>query len=625
MENIAQIREKYPQYSDMSDTAFADAMHSKFYADIPKQDFYVKLGIKSNVDQIPGMAPQQQPQQDRGFTNPFMRALSDVGSAVIETPATLATGAFGGLVGNIAGVGASLLSPERGTPQGAKIGEQTAQRIAEMFTYQPRGQGAKDVLEAAAPFMQNVAAIPIPTLQAAGATAKPLVQALRTYGEAGAQQVANTPAVIAKALRNRQEPPLSGVGAASVGDANLRMARALQLPIPIQLTEGQATRKFAQQRFERETAKDPELGIKLRERATDQNTQILRNFDSFIEQTGADLSGNLRAVGEVVDSALVAKATKAKTEINNAYSKARAAGETKAVVDVSPLDNWLVANEAEAIAVPEINSIKSKLETLKKSTNNQISIDDVENLYQAAGQLSKEGDPSSVFMRQVKTILNDMTEGVGGDLYKNARSLRTKYGKEFENVGVINKLLSTKPGTTDRVVALEDVYRHSIQNGSLDDVRQIRRVLQTAGPNGAKAWKELQGQTIKDIKDAITKNVQRDELGNPVVSPAAMDKMISSLDADGKLDFIFGKNGAENLRAINDTTKNALVAVPNAVNQSNTASVVLAALDTIISGASGLPLPVLSGGRYAMKKYKEKKTANKVAQALSYGEQGNQP
>ena len=121
MANIAEIRQQYPQYSDMSDTAFADAMHSKFYADIPKQDFYVKLGIKSNVDQIPGMPSQQQPQQDRGFTNPFMRALSDVGSAVIETPATLASGALGGLVGNIAGVGASLLSPERGTPEGAKI------------------------------------------------------------------------------------------------------------------------------------------------------------------------------------------------------------------------------------------------------------------------------------------------------------------------------------------------------------------------------------------------------------------------------------------------------------------------------------------------------------------------
>ena len=45
MENIAEIRQKYPQYSDMTDTAFADAMHSKFYTDIPKQDFYTQLGI----------------------------------------------------------------------------------------------------------------------------------------------------------------------------------------------------------------------------------------------------------------------------------------------------------------------------------------------------------------------------------------------------------------------------------------------------------------------------------------------------------------------------------------------------------------------------------------------------
>jgi hypothetical protein len=104
-----------------------------------------------------------------------------------------------------------------------------------------------------------------------------------------------------------------------------------------------------------------------------------------------------------------------------------------------------------------------------------------------------------------------------------------------------------------------------------------------------------------------------------------MDKMIRNLDSDGKLDFIFGKKGAEDLRTINETTKNVLVAVPNAVNQSNTASVVLAALDTIISGSSGLPLPVLTGGRYAVKKYKEQKTAKKVAEALSYGEQGNQP
>jgi hypothetical protein len=47
MATIAEIRKEYPQYSDMSDTQLADAFHSKFYSDIPKDTFYTKLGIKT--------------------------------------------------------------------------------------------------------------------------------------------------------------------------------------------------------------------------------------------------------------------------------------------------------------------------------------------------------------------------------------------------------------------------------------------------------------------------------------------------------------------------------------------------------------------------------------------------
>jgi hypothetical protein len=47
MATIAEIRKEYPQYSDMSDTQLADAFHSKFYSDIPKDTFYTQLGIKT--------------------------------------------------------------------------------------------------------------------------------------------------------------------------------------------------------------------------------------------------------------------------------------------------------------------------------------------------------------------------------------------------------------------------------------------------------------------------------------------------------------------------------------------------------------------------------------------------
>lgn len=49
MATIAEIRQQYPQYNDLSDTQLADSFHSKFYADIPKDQFYSQLGIKEKV------------------------------------------------------------------------------------------------------------------------------------------------------------------------------------------------------------------------------------------------------------------------------------------------------------------------------------------------------------------------------------------------------------------------------------------------------------------------------------------------------------------------------------------------------------------------------------------------
>ena len=34
---IQEVRQKYPQYSDLSDKQLVDALHSKYYSDIPKK------------------------------------------------------------------------------------------------------------------------------------------------------------------------------------------------------------------------------------------------------------------------------------------------------------------------------------------------------------------------------------------------------------------------------------------------------------------------------------------------------------------------------------------------------------------------------------------------------------
>jgi len=42
---ISEIREQYPEYQDLSDTQLADALHSKFYSDLPKDKVYDQLGL----------------------------------------------------------------------------------------------------------------------------------------------------------------------------------------------------------------------------------------------------------------------------------------------------------------------------------------------------------------------------------------------------------------------------------------------------------------------------------------------------------------------------------------------------------------------------------------------------
>jgi hypothetical protein len=45
MATLAEIRTKYPDYSDLSDMELADKLHGKFYADMPREEFNAKVGF----------------------------------------------------------------------------------------------------------------------------------------------------------------------------------------------------------------------------------------------------------------------------------------------------------------------------------------------------------------------------------------------------------------------------------------------------------------------------------------------------------------------------------------------------------------------------------------------------
>lgn len=54
---IADVRQKYPQYGDMTDEQLAKALHNKYYSDMPYESFAKKIGLKGGTS-ITGVAAE---------------------------------------------------------------------------------------------------------------------------------------------------------------------------------------------------------------------------------------------------------------------------------------------------------------------------------------------------------------------------------------------------------------------------------------------------------------------------------------------------------------------------------------------------------------------------------------
>jgi hypothetical protein len=399
--------------------------------------------------------------------------------------------------------------------------------------------------------------------------------------------------------RPAPKPQGSTVGAAEVDAATTRRERARNLPVPVELTEGQAGGKFDQQQFEKETAKDASTGKPLRETFDEQNARIRQNLDALQELTGAE-APEVRGAGKRVVDALVNKASQVKGEVDAEYKKAREAGEMAEEVDTTALVTKLREIEpskgnAGVIAAAEAELVR--LGGAKRSDDGslvpaKLSLDKLEELRKKVGVNGGKDATNAHFAREIKDTIDLTTEDAGGDLYRGARQKYKAYAQEFKARKIVAQLIENKRGTDERKVALEDVYSKSIKDGSVDEIVKLRDTLRGAGLEGQQAWRELQGQVIADIRDATFKNVSKNERGDRIASVAGMDRVIRDLDKDGKLDLVFGKKGGEILRDLRDLTADVHSAPAGSVNHSNTASALRNFVDTLATyGLTGLPIP----------------------------------
>lgn len=570
----------------------------------------------SPVDQIP-LGNTAPPLKSQPAAKPAPDGFLAKLGGVLEAPLSMATAIPAGVAGNVAGLFSGLTSGKFGTQEGVKIAENRSHEVANALTYQPRTQTGNKLLQTVGEAVNasGIAGVPAMELATLSRTMVPAKNALADLANANAVRAGEAVADGFNKLMPAQKSTLSGVGAAATPEATMRHQRAADLPVPLKLSKGQAERNFEQQRFEVETAKMPE-GAPLRAARAKQNEQIAQNFDALIDDTGSTAS-NLRAAGEIVNDAVLAKRAKVKGEIAAAYKQAEEAGHMSQPVDVSSILKYVEDNRPASLNAPVLNSIEQGLRKLDPNGSGMVSIKDLEELRKMTGRLSQPGTPNAVYGGEVKALIDAATEGQGGELYKQARKVYADYAGEFKNQGVVAKLLRTKPGTSDRAVAYEDVFQHSILSGSMDDVAAIRKTLLSGGEKGEQAWRELQGQTLNHMKEKMLENIAKDEAGNRIISAPKLDKIISGLDKDGKLETIFGKQGAQKLRDINDLAQDVAVPIKEAGNHSNTAGVVIAAMDAMISANTGLPLPIGMAARYGIKKAKSNALTKKVDAALN--------
>jgi hypothetical protein len=579
-----------------------------------------------------------------------------------ETALALGTAATGGTLGTLAGtlqgLSQQILSGQFGTPEAMRAVEQAAAKGAQALTYQPRGQVGQEQTQAVGQFLGEALPPVLPVISAPGAvlqsarTTAPTAGALGQIAGAQAQrglaatqqaaqatgqaivrpvQAATTAVRDTLGMATPRSAPTAGArvsaGAAATPADLQRVTTAEQLGFvgPAGLTAGQRTRNFADLQFEKETAKLGDVGAPLRERISNQTAILIQQFDAMVDRTEPMLV-EPRDIGQAVSQAIVNKAEVARRKVSAEYTKAREDG---SMLEPVTLDNLATTAadvqrfEGVAPNVAPIRKEALRLGILAEDADGNLvaqakAIDDTELLRQFVNEATDWTDKRQALMaRKINAAIDAGTEGKGGETYRAARKLRQDFSNEFENVGLTAQILSTKKNTSVRAIAFENVFDKIILNAPLEEMNKVRKTLISAGPDGKQAWNELKSNTSRYIINKALSTAQRDERGLPLISPDKLNSVIRSMDRAGKLEALYGKKQAQQIRDLGEIAIDIYTAPPGAINFSNTASALQVALDSVATfGLTGIPAPAVTALREASKYAKNRQVRMRVQQSL---------
>jgi len=548
-----------------------------------------KYQVAPSAADIPGAVPQPKYQEP---------SMADRLLGIPEAALSAITGAVAMPVGAIAGILGGRLG------QGPNV--KAMESVMEAGTYVPRTESGQEYLRSLGQLTSGIPAF-VPAVGQAGQVAQG-VNALAARSAPAAQRVAQT---VQNALVRTPEPQMAGGGAALTQEALMRAERAQRQGIP--LTKGEQTQSLAQQQLEQDLLKSnkPQLVAPLTNLKQQQQEAIGRQFQKLTEATGSTVADvdpiYLRDVGKIVDAPLMAEYQKSINNYRSKYNAADNAGETLQEVPYQSLKDYINQQTptTRTSLAPILQDTLEQLKINDPDGTGNISIRALEDVYQNIGKKAQPGTPNSTYGKDLKGLIDQATEGAGGDLYKEARAARRQFAKEFEDVAAVAKLVGSKG--EDRLVRLSNVFDNVVLGSSKEDVQHITSLLKRAGPEGQQAINELKGQTVQWLKGQATGV-------NGVTKFDNFRKAVDKLEREDKLTELFGKDGREQILDLRDTVKDALVKQPGAVNYSNTASALMRGLENIALRVPGAKTVAELRQDYRTKKQaKEAATFNALA------------
>lgn len=581
-----------------SDPIYNDEVHQKTNPELPG---YVS-------DEIPWLAKQE---EGPGLVD---KAL-DVAGGVVETPVTMATGMAGQAVGlgNMIheGVKAYFQGASQGrgfdagmqavdeyfTGDGGRRTEEAFQRGAEAVTYQPRTETGQAIIETIGEATESLPPVlggSVSQALGAGQLAKGAAPIVRSRVVEPAARIASDAATKTgevatktfksiqeakenrkkrKALKENQGPlarSFKDAGAASTPDALRRteVARGVN----VHLTKARASGDDELIKWENEIYRDANHGEQIRELAKANNRAIEQTFDQMMEDTGYRHVGDYEK-GEAFSSALWNQYARERKRKNDAYAAAEEAGHMDDLIELTNLESWINDNLAgsradlvsdavaygieKGIFVPVDVEIRPGV-TARRVMADEVTIKESEDFAKYIYRKANSSNENERRQRdEMRRAISANQEGVGGELYRNARALNRKLMADFKDDHLVRDLLVNPARTENRKIAIENIMNQIILSprASVDRVVHILDLLGRS-EEGQEVIKEIRAATINKIQQATYANATWTGLGEDAkASFARIKNQVNSLDRTRKLELLIGEREAQRIRDIRDTVK----------------------------------------------------------------------